>query len=173
MSHERSNLILTGMPGAGKSTVGVILAKRLGFSFVDTDLLIQMRTGKLLQETIDCEGTAAFRQLEEQVLLEFNACNAVVATGGSAIYSEKAMRHLAAIGTIIFLDVPLNELKQRLHDMESRGLVIDPGTGLAELYAERLPRYRRWAEVTIDEGGKNLEEVVEEICIRVGNNQTR
>ncbi|ORJ54290.1 shikimate kinase [Geothermobacter hydrogeniphilus] len=172
MNHERSNLILTGMPGAGKSTVGVILAKRLGFSFVDTDLLIQMRTGRLLQETIDCKGLTAFRHLEERVLLEFNACNAVVATGGSAIYSEAAMCHLAAIGTIIFLDVPLDELEQRLHDMESRGLVIDPGSSLAELYAERLPRYRRWAKITIDEGGKNLEEVVEEICIRV-NNQTR
>ena len=158
------NLILIGMPGAGKSTVGVVLAKRLGLGFVDTDLLIQMRTGKLLQETIDNEGLAAFRSLEEQALVEFNVCNAVVATGGSAIYSETAMQHLATIGRIIFLDVPLEELEVRLHDMESRGLVIDPGSSLADLYAERLPLYQRWAELTVDEGGKNLEQVVEEVC---------
>jgi len=166
VDNERNcgNLILIGMPGAGKSTVGVVLAKRLGLGFVDTDLLIQMRTGRLLQETIDSEGLQTFRSLEEQTLLEFNVCNAVVATGGSAVYSAAAMQHLAAIGTVIFLDVPLPELEIRLHNMESRGLVIDPDASLADLYAERLPLYRRWAQITVDEGGKNLEEVVEEIC---------
>ncbi|TYO99011.1 shikimate kinase [Geothermobacter ehrlichii] len=163
MTRERTNIILIGMPGAGKSTVGVVLAKRLGLGFVDTDLLLQQRAGKKLQQIIDQDGTAAFRRLEERTLCEFDGCNTVVATGGSAIYSEAAMRHLAAIGTIVFLDVPLGELAQRLHDMQSRGLVIGPGAGLADLYTERLPLYRRWAEITIDGQGKNLEEVVDEV----------
>lgn len=160
----QDNLILIGMPGAGKSTVGVVLAKRMGLGFVDTDLLIQMRSGKLLQDLIDGAGLEAFRTIEEQTLCEFDVCNAVVATGGSAIYSDAAMEHLAAIGTIIFLDVSLTDLEQRLSDMSTRGLVIDPEATLADLYAERQPLYQRWAGITIDTRDKNLEQVVEEIC---------
>jgi len=160
----KSNLILIGMPGAGKSTVGVVLAKRLGMGFVDTDLLIQMRCGRLLQDVIDSDGPEAFRALEEQTLREFDVCHAVVATGGSAIYSDEAMRHLASIGTIIFLDVPLGELELRLQDMATRGLVIDPGATLADLYHERLPLYRKYAELVIPVHGENLEQVVESIC---------
>jgi shikimate kinase len=160
----KTNLILIGMPGAGKSTVGVVLAKRLGMGFVDTDLLIQMRSGRLLQEVIDSDGLEAFQSLEEQALREFDVCNAVVATGGSAVYSDEAMRHLATIGTIIFLDVPLNELEMRLRDMTTRGLVIDPGATLADLYRERLPLYRKYADLTIHVQGENLEQVVESIC---------
>ncbi|RME38683.1 MAG: shikimate kinase [Deltaproteobacteria bacterium] len=162
------NLVLIGMPGAGKSTVGVVLAKRLGLGFVDTDLLIQMRTGRRLQQIIDEDGLQAFRALEEQTVLEFDVCDAVIATGGSVVYSDKAMRHLAALGTLVYLEVPLTELEQRLHDMESRGLVIDPGATLADLYTERTPLYRRWADISIDESGKNLEEVVEDICKALG-----
>jgi shikimate kinase len=160
----QDNLILIGMPGAGKSTVGVVLAKRMGLGFVDTDLLIQMRSGKLLQDLIDGAGLEAFRTIEEQTLCEFDVCNAVVATGGSAIYSDAAMEHLVAIGTIIFLDVSLTDLEQRLSDMSTRGLVIDPEATLADLYAERQPLYQRWAGITIDTRDKNLEQVVEEIC---------
>jgi shikimate kinase len=159
-----TNLILIGMPGAGKSTVGVVLAKRLGMGFVDTDLLIQMRCGRLLQEVIDSDGLGAFRSLEEQTLREFDVCNAVVATGGSVVYSDEAMRHLANIGTLVFLDVPLHELELRLQNMSTRGLVIDPGATLADLYRERLPLYRTYADLTIDVAGKNLEQVVEAIC---------
>jgi len=161
---QRTNLVLIGMPGAGKSTLGVVLAKRLGLGFVDTDLLIQMRCGRLLQEVIDGEGLAAFRALEEQTLREFDVCNAVIATGGSAVYSEAAMRHLAGIGRIIHLDVPLADLELRLQDMRTRGLVIDPGATLADLYAERLPLYRRWADLTIETRGLGFEAVVEAIC---------
>jgi shikimate kinase len=159
-----TNLILIGMPGAGKSTVGVVLAKRLGMGYVDTDLLIQMRCGRLLQEVIDSDGLGAFRSLEEQTLREFDVCNAVVATGGSVVYSDEAMRHLANIGTLVFLDVPLHELELRLQNMSTRGLVIDPGATLADLYRERLPLYRTYADLTIDVAGKNLEQVVEAIC---------
>jgi shikimate kinase len=161
---KKSNLVLIGMPGAGKSTVGVVLAKRLGLGFIDTDLLIQMRSSRLLQEVIDNDGLAAFRDLEERTLCEFDICNAVIATGGSAVYSEASMRHLAGIGTIVFLDVPLVELELRLKNMATRGVVIDPGSTLADLYAERLPRYRQWAQLTIDASAKNLEEVAEDIC---------
>jgi len=160
----QTNLVLIGMPGAGKSTVGVVLAKRLGLGFVDTDLLIQMRSGRLLQEVIDSDGLQAFRDLEERTLCEFDVCNAVIATGGSAIYSEAAMHHLTGLGIVVFLDVPLVELELRLRNMATRGLVIDPGASLADLYAERLPLYRRWAQLTMDVSAKNLEEVVEEIC---------
>jgi len=163
----KTNLVLIGMPGAGKSTLGVVLAKRLGLGFVDTDLLIQMRSGRLLQEVIDADGLAVFRALEEQTLLEFDICNAVIATGGSAVYSEAAMRHLAEIGTIVFLDVPLAELEQRLKDMKSRGLVIDPGATLADLLAERLPLYRRWADLTVATDDLGFEQVVETICRQV------
>jgi len=165
----QSNLILVGMPGAGKSTVGVVLAKRLGHGFVDTDLMIQMRSGRLLQDIIDEEGIEAFRDIEEQTLCEFDVCNAVVATGGSAVYSEAAMRHLASIGMILFLDVPLAELELRLENMSTRGVVIDPGATLADLYAERLPLYRHWAEITVDAAGKNLEDVVEDICRKIAS----
>ncbi len=163
MHHPRTNVVLIGMPGAGKSTVGVVLAKRLGRGFVDTDLLLQQRAGKSLQRIIDEDGQQAFRRLEEQILCAFAGRDCVVATGGSAIYSEMAMRHLAANGIIVFLDVPLAELQQRLHDMQNRGLVIGPGAGLADLYSERLPLYRCWADITIDGRGKNLEEVVDAI----------
>jgi len=160
----KTNLVLIGMPGAGKSTLGVVLAKRLGLGFVDTDLLIQMRSGRLLQEVIDKDGLAAFRALEEQTLLEFDICNAVIATGGSAVYSEAAMRHLAEIGTLVFLDVPLAELEQRLKDMKTRGLVIDPGATLADLLAERLPLYRQWADRSVATDDLGFEQVVETIC---------
>jgi shikimate kinase len=160
----KTNLILIGMPGAGKSTVGVVLAKRLGMGYVDTDLLIQMRSGRLLQEIIDSDGLEGFRALEEQTLKEFDVCNAVVATGGSVVYSDAAMRHLGSIGSRVFLDVPLEELAIRLKDMKTRGLVIDPGATLADLYHERIPLYRKHADLTVDVAGQSLEQVVELIC---------
>jgi len=162
------NLILIGMPGAGKSTIGVVLAKRLGMGFVDTDLLIQMRCGQLLQEVIDYDGLETFRALEEQTLKDFDVCNAVIATGGSVVYSAEAMDHLSSIGTLIFIDVPLAELQLRLRDMATRGLVIDPGFTLADLYRQRLPLYRKYAQLTIDVGDRNLEQVVEAICQEYG-----
>jgi shikimate kinase len=161
---KRDNVILIGMPGAGKSTVGVVLAKRLGFDFIDTDLLIQRRSAKHLQEIIADEGLESFKKQEEQVLLSLCAHESVISTGGSAVYSEKGMATLKNLGVIVFLDVPLADLQQRIHDMDSRGLVIDPGETLADLYGQRRPLYRQYADLHIDTEGLNVEETAARIA---------
>jgi shikimate kinase len=165
----KTNVVLIGMPGAGKSTVGVVLAKRLGFDFLDTDVLIQARQGRRLQEIIDSEGLLAFRQIEEAALLSLPCQRTVVATGGSAVYSEAGMAALQAGGTIVFLDLPLPELTRRVRDMDTRGMVIDPGETFADLFARRLPLYRRWAGLTIDGRDKSVEELAGEIVARLRN----
>lgn len=164
---NKANIVLIGMPGAGKSTVGVVLAKRLGFDFLDTDVLIQARQGLRLQEIIDAEGLAAFRQIEEATLLSLSCRRTVVATGGSAVYSEAAMGALKANGTIVFLDTPLEELMLRVRDMDTRGMVIDPGETFPDLFARRLPLYRRWAGLIVDDRGKSVEELAAEIADRL------
>ena len=153
------NIILIGMPGAGKSTVGVLLAKRLGYHFVDTDLLIQAASGKRLQEIIRDRGMAAFKQLEEEQLCTLATSHTVIATGGSAIYSQKAMDHLRQFGETIFLDVPLAELKQRVEDMDTRGVVLDPGEDFDQLFQHRRPLYQSFADLTIDGSGMNAEAI--------------
>jgi shikimate kinase len=153
------NIILIGMPGAGKSTVGVLLAKRLGYQFVDTDLLLQTRHQCRLQEIIAREGLAAFKKIEEDVLCSLATTHSVIATGGSAIYSEQAMSHLLRLGQLVFIDIPLEELLTRVHDMDSRGLVIGPDETYQHLYIERQPLYRKYAEVTIAGAGMTVEAV--------------
>ena len=160
---SRSNVVLIGMPGAGKSTVGVLLAKRLSRAFVDTDVVIQGREHKTLQEIIDERGIDAFRQIEERYVAELGCSATVIATGGSVVYSDAAMRKLSAIGIIVYLDVPLVELERRLVNFATRGLVRRPDQALHDLYSERLPLYRRWAEVTVDCGTLAHEQVVERI----------
>lgn len=164
---NKSGVVLIGMPGAGKSTVGVVLAKRLGLSFVDTDLVIQSVQGGLLQDILDREGLAGFRLLEERTLLALDAENAVIATGGSVVYSLDGMAALSRLGTVVFLDVPLAELTRRVRDMDRRGMVIDTGQSFADLFALRLPLYRRYAEVTIDCTERSVEEIVTEIVRRL------
>jgi shikimate kinase len=159
----KENLILIGMPGAGKSTVGVLLAKMTGRNFVDTDLCIQAGTGQSLQEIIAEQGLAGFRQVEEDYLMCLDMRGGVVATGGSVVYSEAGMGHLAATGPVIFLDVPLAELTARMTDHNTRGMVIEPGMTLADLHGERLPLYRRWAGVTIDCGGLDQQQTAEAV----------
>ena len=143
------NVVLIGMPGAGKSTVGVLLAKRLGFDFIDTDLLIQTRTGRRLQQIINEDGLETFRRIEEEVLATLDVTRTVIATGGSAVYSEAAMAALQKQGMIVFIDIPLPVLVKRIRDMDSRGLVIDPGDSFPELFRKRLPLYRRFANITV------------------------
>jgi len=167
---NKTNVVLIGMPGAGKSTVGVVLAKRLGYDFLDTDVLIQARQGRRLQAIIDGEGLAAFRQIEEAALLSLANQSTVIATGGSAVYSDRGMAALRRGGVIVFLDLPLAELERRVRDMDSRGMVIDPGETFADLYVRRRPLYRRWAEITIAADGMVVEEVAGAIVRRLPAN---
>jgi len=151
------NIILIGMPGAGKSTVGVLLAKRLGYQFIDTDLLLQTRQNSRLQQIIAENGLVAFKRLEEDILCTLQATHSVIATGGSAVYSERAMSRLKQLGLLVFIDIPLAELLERVNDMDSRGLVIGPDETYEDLYRERQPLYRMHAEVTIKGDGLTVE----------------
>lgn len=157
------NIVLIGMPGVGKSTIGVVLAKKMGFSFVDSDLLIQEREGRLLHEIIEEEGVEGFRHIEEEVNASIQRKNAVIATGGSAIYGEKAMLHLKEIGVVIYLKLPYEELVNRLGDLEERGVAMKENQTLKELMEERSPLYEKYADLTIDCHEKQIREIVEEI----------
>ena len=164
-----ANVILIGMPGAGKSTVGVVLAKRLGLGFLDVDVEMQRLDGRRLQQIIDGDGLAAFRSLEEATLLDLagTVTGSVIATGGSAVYSDSGMAALQQGGTIVFLDVPLALLTARIDDMDRRGLVIDPGESFADLYHRRLPLYRHWAQLTVTGTGKSVEALAQAIAERL------
>jgi shikimate kinase len=162
-----SNLILIGMPGAGKSTVGLLLAKRANLGFLDTDLVLQNSEGRSLQEIVDQDGYLGMRAAEERLVLSLDCQNHVIATGGSVIYSTPAMEHLKALGRLIFLHLSLEELLPRLTDFDTRGLVRRPGQSLTDLYDERLPLYRRYADLTITCGGLHPIEVIEAICDRL------
>jgi shikimate kinase len=162
MTHTPSNIVLIGMPGSGKSTVGVILAKMASLDFVDTDILIQ-RAGKSLQEIIDADGYLVLRRIEEEVLLKLDCCDHVIATGGSAVYSPAAISHLKEDGVIVFLDVDIETLQSRIRNYETRGLAKRPDQTLEELFAERLALYREYADITISGAGLTQEEVCDTI----------
>ena len=161
------NLILIGMPGCGKSTVGVVLAKALGMDFIDSDLVIQKTTGKRLSQIIDESSDEGFREVENRVNAQLEADNSIIATGGSVVYGEEAMRHLKAIGTIIYLKLSYASIEDRLGDLHARGVTIQPGWTLRDLYNERCPLYERWADVTIDCEELRLREVVAELRARL------
>ena len=146
------NIVLIGMPGAGKSTLGVVLAKILNYDFLDADLVIQNKHGKTLQALINEHGPQGFLDMENQDLQEINVQRTVIATGGSAVYSDQAMEHLQSIGTVVYLQISYSELTNRLGDLQERGVVMKGGMGmsLADLYEERLPLYEKWAEITVD-----------------------
>ena len=162
----KPNLTLIGMPGAGKSTIGIILAKVLSLGFVDTDILIQINRQKSLQQIIDESGHFNLRKIEEAEILKINVENQVIATGGSAVYSEKAMAHLAAVSTVVFLKVSYEDIAKRIHNFSTRGIARPKGQTLRELYDERQILYNRYAELSIDCTGLNQDEVAMEISKR-------
>lgn len=163
MNQNGKNIVLVGMPAVGKSTIGVILAKRLGRYFLDTDVFIQAILGKSLQQVIDTQGLESFCKIEAEHVSCIDKTNCVIATGGSVIYSDSAMRHLKDTGTIIHLDLPLTEIKKRLTDLDIRGVVIAKGQTIADLYERRNPLYKKWADITINCLNKNHEQIVDEI----------
>ena len=155
------NIILIGMPGAGKSTLGVILAKTLRLNFIDTDILIQERTGELLQNIIDNEGSSALLKIEEETILDLDTHHAVIATGGSAVFSEKAMQHMRSDGVILYLDISFEKMVQRLKNIKTRGIVLIEGDSLQDMYNQRVHLYQRYADITIDCSEGDFEDIVE------------
>lgn len=159
----KNNIVLIGMPGVGKSTVGVILAKILGYRFVDTDIVIQENENKLLKDIISEKGIDGFIETENKVVKKLKADKSVIATGGSVVYGKEAMKHLCEIGTVIYLKLDYNKLKYRLGNIKNRGVVIRKGQKLSDLYFERCPLYEKYADIIIDENGKNIEKTVNNI----------
>jgi shikimate kinase len=152
---NRENIILIGMPGSGKSTLGVLLAKKLGYSFVDTDLLISRKADKPLQEIINTQGLEKFSQLEEEVGATLECNKTVVATGGSMVLCEKAMSNLKELGTVVYLDVPIKELKRRLVNFKTRGIVMKKGETIDDILNRRKAYYEKYADVVVKESQKS------------------
>lgn len=161
--NPQQNIVLIGMSGAGKSTLGVLLAKALGKQFTDTDLLIQQHTGKLLQEIIDTDGVDRFLEIEENVILSASFQNCVIATGGSVVYSQKAMHALQKGAVVVYLDVDYEEIAKRLSNITTRGIVFKGASDLRSVYEERLPLYQKYADLTLQCPHANIEASVEQI----------
>lgn len=152
------NIILIGMPGCGKSTVGVILAKIMGYRFLDSDLLIQEKENKLLSEIIACEGLNGFNRIENRVNASIDVNRSVIATGGSVVYGKDAMEHFKKIGIIVYIRLPYEEIANRLGDLTKRGVSIKEGQTLLDLYNERVPLYEKYADIIVDENGMTIPE---------------
>lgn len=157
------NIVLIGMPAVGKSTIGVLLAKTLILSFTDTDLLIQEKYKKSLCDIINENGTKAFLNIEEDVILNSDFHDSVIATGGSAVYGENAMKKLKASGKVIYLDLSLEEIRKRIGDIKSRGVVLTKGTTLEDIFNDRKALYEKYADIKIDCNNLTAEECVEKI----------
>ncbi len=161
------NVVLIGMPGAGKSTVGVILAKVLGYRFIDSDLLIQEQEKCLLKDIIERDGLEGLLKIEEQVNSEIVAQESVIATGGSVIYGAKAMEHLREIGTVVYIQLSYKTINNRLDNIKQRGVVFREDQTLKDLYVERCPLYEKYAHITVNAEGLGMEEVMEKIATEV------
>ena len=157
------NIVLIGMPGVGKSSAGVVLAKVLGYQFLDADLVIQEEEKRLLHEIIQEEGTDGFIEIENRVNASINVEQSVIATGGSVVYGKEAMEHLKEIGTVVYLKLPYEILEKRLHNIKGRGVVLKDGQTLYDLYEERVPLYEKYADIIIDETDLDVEQTIEKI----------
>ena len=168
---ERNNIVLIGMPGAGKPTIGVVLAKMMNYDFVDVDLLIQQRMDKTLQRLIDTLGPDGFIEVEGNVLSDLAFDHTIISTGGSAIYSHEGMEHLGRIGHVVYLKIGLDELHVRLPEFAERGVVMREAncTSLADLYQERVPLYERYAEITVAVDGISITEAAEKVRAALKN----
>lgn len=163
------NLILIGMPSAGKSTAGVLLAKKIGYGFIDSDLMIQGESGSLLSELIAAKGAEGFIELEERINMGLFASRCVIATGGSACYSDAAMKHLASLGKVIYLELSAEEVERRISNFEKRGVVMRNGVStLKELHKERVPLYEKYADVIVNVDGLTIDETVETLAAAAG-----
>ena len=169
----KNNIVLIGMPGAGKSTVGVVLAKVVGHRFVDSDLVIQETYEKLLHELITEHGLDGFLEIENQVNAGLDMEKSIIATGGSVIYGEEAMKHLKEIGLVVYLKLSLESIADRLGDLQQRGVALKEGWGLKELYEERVPLYEKYADLVIDCEGKSIRKITEEIAGAYKNEKNR
>ena len=161
------NIVLIGMPGAGKSTVGVLLAKTIGYGFVDCDLVIQGQTGELLYRTIERDGIDAFLRTEERVISGLVVSRCVIATGGSAIFGDRAMEHLRESGVVVYLKLEPDEIERRIRNITTRGIAMNPGETIRDVYAVRAPLYEKWADVTVPCSGLTPEGVIGEILKQV------
>jgi len=170
MINQKSNIMLIGMPGAGKSTIGILLAKHASKNFIDTDVLIQVNHGKGLQQIVDKEGFQALRKIEEEVLLSMKCVDFIIATGGSAVYSEKAMSMLKKDAITVFLDVPLDELQKRVGNFDARGITKRPDQTFEDLFQERLTLYDKYADITVSCDQRNQDEVVDLIMDHINQN---
>lgn len=164
---KNMNIVLIGMSGAGKSTLGVLLAKALGMDYVDTDIVIQQHEGRLLQDIIDNDGIEYFMKIEERIISDLKLNNCIIATGGSVIYSEKAMNALKQDGQILYLHVPYEEIQKRLINITTRGIVIKKGNSLKDVYEERVPLYIKYSDRTVDCSNKDIERCVREIIEKI------
>lgn len=160
---NRDNIILIGMPGVGKSTIGVVLAKVLGYQFVDADLLIQEAEGKLLSELIEEYGTDGFIEIENRVNSQIQTHRSVIATGGSVIYGKEAMEHLKSIGTVVYLKQNLRVLQRRLRNIKGRGVVLKEGQTLVDLYKERTVLYEKYADITVDQYKQTIQQTLKAV----------
>lgn len=169
MEENMNNIILIGMPGAGKSTLGVVLAKVLGYEFVDSDLLIQKQEKKRLHQIISQEGIEGFTLIENRVNASIETEETVIATGGSVVYCKEAMEHLKSIGTVVYLELSLESLSKRLGNLKGRGVLLKNGQSLKDLYEERVPLYEKYADIVVNEEGKDLEASLQAVLETLGS----
>lgn len=161
------NLVLIGMPSSGKSTVGIVVAKNLGMSFIDTDVLLQTQQSRKLQNIINTDGIDKFLEIEERTILSINCENTVIATGGSVVYSDKAMKSLKRNGIVVYLNIDMETVKNRLKNIKTRGVVLSKGQTLEEIYYKRKPLYEKYADITIDSSKYTIDETIDDILERL------